>query len=148
MQTILVAIDSVEGTAATSPVIQTTVRLAKAFSSKVWLVHVVPRPGATPFTVSREVLRDEAAGELHNEHKHLQRLAQILRERGIDAAALLVEGPTVKTLLTEANRLGADLLVVGRHKHSALYRALLDHTEERLLNESSQPILFVPAPPA
>ena len=148
MKTILVAIENIEGTDLASPVIVQTMQLAIRFSSKVWLVHVVPRLGTTPFTVPREVLRNQAATELHHEHKLLQRLTGTMREQGVDAAALLVEGSTVKTILEEAERRDAELLVVGSHSHGLLYRALLDGTEERLLNQSTRPILFVPEPAA
>ena len=144
MKHILVAIDDIEGTGPTSPLIQQSVTLARAFSSKVWLVHVVPQPGLTPFTVPRELLRGQAASELHHEHKAIQQLARHLRDSGLDATALLVEGMTVKTILKEADRLDADLIVVKSHRHSLLYRALLDGAGERLLNESSRPVLFVP----
>jgi nucleotide-binding universal stress UspA family protein len=148
MKTILVAIENIEDTTQASLVIERTMELAHSFSSKVWLLHVVPHLGTTPFTVPREVLRDEAASELHHEHKRMQHLAGILRDRDIDATALLVEGVTVKTILEEADRLDADLIVVGSHSHGLLYRALLDGAGERLLNESTRPILFVPEPPA
>ena len=147
MKTILVAIENIDGTSLASPVIEHTMELAHSFSSKVWLVHVVPRLGTTPFTVPREMLRDQAATELHHEHKFMQHLTGALRDRGINATALLVEGVTVKTILKEADRLDADLIVVGSHSHGLLYRALLDGTGERLLNESTRPILFVPEPP-
>lgn len=144
MKHILVAIDDIENTTPASPLIQQSVTLARAFSSKVWLVHVVPQPGLTPFTVPRELLRGQAASELHHEHKAIQQLTRFLRDRGLDAKALLVEGMTVKTILKEADRLDADLIVVKSHRHSLLYRALLDGAGERLLNESSRPVLFVP----
>lgn len=144
MKHILVAIDDIENTTPASPLIQQSVTLARAFSSKVWLVHVVPQPGLAPFTVPRELLRGQAASELHHEHKAIQRLTRHLRDSGLDATALLVEGMTVKTILKEADRLDADLIVVKSHRHSLLYRALLDGAGERLLNESSRPVLFVP----
>ena len=144
MKHILVAIDDIENTTPESPLIQQSVTLARAFSSKVWLVHVVPQPGLTPFTVPRELLRGQAASELHHEHKAIQQLTRHLRDSGLDAKALLVEGMTVKTILKEADRLDADLIVVKSHRHSLLYRALLDGAGERLLNESSRPVLFVP----
>ena len=144
MKNILVAIDDVEATTATSALIQRVEALARAFSSKLWLLHVVPRPGMTPFTVPSEVLRGQAAAELHHEHKRVQRLSQHLRESGIDTTALLVEGATVKTILREADRLEADLIVVTSHRHSLLYRTLLDGAGERLLNESARPVMFVP----
>jgi hypothetical protein len=40
--------------------------------------------------------------ELRHKHKVMQRLTAALRERGIDATALLVEGVTVKTIIEEA----------------------------------------------
>jgi nucleotide-binding universal stress UspA family protein len=94
------------------------------------------------------MLRNQAATELHHEHKYLQHLTGVLRDRGINATALLVEGTTVKTILEEADRLAADLIIVGSHSHGLLYRALLDGTGERLLNETTRAILFVPEPPA
>lgn len=144
MKNILLAIDNIEGSTPSSPVIERTVELAAAFSSKVWLVHVVPQPGLTPFNVPREMLREQAAGELCHEHKHIHRLADRLRERDIDATALLIEGATVHTLLAEAERLNVDLIVAGFHGHGVLYRTLLDGTGEQLLRKSSYPIMFVP----
>ena len=144
MKRILVAIDDTEGTGPASPLIQRSVALARAFSSKVWLLHVVPQPGPTPFTVPRELLRSQAASELRHERRSAQQLAHYLRDSGIDASALLVEGTTVKTILREADRLDADLIVVTSHRHGLLYRALLDGAGERLLNKSSRPVMFVP----
>jgi nucleotide-binding universal stress UspA family protein len=94
--------------------------------------------------VPREVLRGQVATELCQEHKSMQRLAEHLRAKDIDTTALLVEGSTVKMILGEAQRLDVELIVVGSHGHNRLYRALLGDTGERLLNESSRPILFVP----
>jgi len=147
MRHILVAIDNIEGTTAASPLIQQSLALARAFRSKIWLLHVVPQPGVTPFTVARELLRGQAASELSHEHRALHALTGYLRDSGVEATALLVEGPTVKTLLNEAERLDADLVVVNSHRHTLLYRALLDGAGERLLNESPRPVLFVPEDP-
>ena len=96
VKNILVAIDVCEDISITSPIMEQVLELASAFSSKVWIIHVVPdmrRP--VPFNVDSEVLRREAATELCNEHDYLQRLAQCLRDRDVDATALLVEGPTI-----------------------------------------------------
>jgi nucleotide-binding universal stress UspA family protein len=124
-----------------------TLELAGAFASKVWLIHIAPasdRPA--PFNVDEERLRREVAEELCNERGHLQRLAQGLRDRQIDARALLVEGPTIRTLLKEAQRLEIDLIILGCHRHGALYGVLLEFTEEGLLSMCPCPIMFVPLP--
>lgn len=123
---------------------KSVLELASAFSSKVWLVHVVPHSAEIPFNIDRKRFRDEAATELHHEHEFLQRLAQCVRDRGVDATALLKEGATFCALLEESRRLGVDLIVSGCHKHSLLYGALLDSPQEVLASACPCPALFVP----
>lgn len=123
-----------------------TIELAHAFSSNVWILHVAPKSHKTPFNVDNKALRREVASELHKEHEFLQYLAKCLRDRDVEATALLVEGATIKTILHESDRLNIDLIVLGCHKHVGLYGALMDGTEEGLLSKCSHPILFVPTP--
>jgi len=123
-----------------------TLELASAFSSKVWILHVVPHPRQPPFNVDTDTMRREVAAELRHEHEFLQHLATCLRDRDVDAAALLVEGATIKTILQESERLTIDLIIVGCHKHGLLYGALVDMTEEGLLSSCSRPLMFVPEP--
>ena len=147
MKRLLVAVDNCEATTMASPLMERTLELAGAFSSKVWILHVAPSSHQpAPFNVDSRALRHGAADELCNEHEFLQGLAQCLRDRGIDARALLIEGPTIRTLLKEAQRQEIDLIVLGCHKHGALYGALLEFTEEGLLSKCPCPIMFVPVP--
>lgn len=144
MKKILVAIDSCETTTAASPIMEKSTEIAQAFSSKVWLVHVVPPSREAPYNVDAQVSRNEAAAELHHEHEYLQYLAKCLQDRDIDASALLVQGSITGSLLKESERLGIDLVIVGCHKHGKLYGALMDATEEGLLSKCSKPIMFIP----
>jgi len=123
-----------------------TLELASAFSSKVWILHIVPHSRQPPFNVDSTMLRKEIAAELHHEHEFLQQLAKCLRDRDIDASALLLEGATIKTILKESGRLNIDLIVLGCHKHGLLFGALLDPTEEGLLSRCTRPLMFVPVP--
>ena len=145
MKNILVAIDSCESTTTASPIVERTIELANAFSSKVWVIHIAPytrRP--IPFNVDSDVIRREVAAELRNQHDYLQRLAQCLRDRDIDAKALLVEGATIRTILQESERLDIDLIVLGCHRHRLLSGVLMEFTEEGLLSKCPRPIMFVP----
>ena len=146
VKNILVAIESCETITIASPLIKRTLELASAFSSKVWVLHVVPYSRDAPFNVDTTTLRKEVATELRHEHEFLQHLAQCLRDRDIDATALLVEGPIIKTILKESDRLDIDLIILGCHSHGLLYGALTDPTEEGLLSKCLRPIMFVPAP--
>jgi len=146
VKNILVAIDSCETITIASPIMERVLELASAFSSKVWILHVVPHSRQPPFNVDNKTMRREVAAELRHEHEFLQHLAQCLRERDVDAAALLVEGATVRTILKESERLDIDLLVLGCRKHGLLYGALVDVTEEGLLSNCTRPIMFIPVP--
>lgn len=77
------------------------------------------KPGA------HETLRDDRAKEFRLEHQQVHALAEKMRASGIRVDhALTVQGPTLEKLLKEASRLGTDLLVLGSHRHGALYRLL------------------------
>ena len=144
MKNILVAIESCETTTIASPIVERTLELARAFSSKVWILHIVPHTREAPFNVDSKTMRSEMAAELRHQHEFLQYLAQCLRDRGADATALLVEGATIKTLLEESERLDIDLIILGCHRHGMLYGALMDVTEEGMLSRCARPIMFVP----
>ena len=144
VKNILVAIDSCETITVASPIMKRTLELAGAFSSKVWILHIVPHLRQAPFNVDSKTLRREVAAELRHEHEFLQHLAKCLRDRDVDAKALLVEGATIKTILKESERLDIDLIVVGCHKHGLLYGSLMEVTEEGLLSKCARPIMFVP----
>jgi len=146
VKNLLVAIDSCESTTITSPIMERTLELANAFSSKVWVLHVVPHTHQEPFNVDSKTLRREIATELHHERDFLQHLAQCLRDRDVDAKALLLEGPIIKTILRESEKLDIDLVILGCHGHSRLYGALTDLTDEGLLSKCARPIMFVPLP--
>ena len=146
MKNILVAIDNFESTTTKSPLIEKTIELANAFSSKVWMLHVVPQSGQSPYNVDNKIFRREVAHELHDEHEYLQQFAKCLRERNIESKSLLVEGETIQTILYESDRLNVDLIILGCHKHSELFAALMNNTDEGLLSKCTHPVMFVPTP--
>ena len=144
MKNILVVVDCCDTTTIVSPIMERSLELATAFSSKVWILHVVPHSHQAPYNIDSNTLRREVADEFRHEHEFLQRLAQCLRSRDVDAIALLVEGPIIKTILKESERLNIDLIVIGCQRHSLLYGALMDVTKEGLLSKCSFPGMFVP----
>jgi nucleotide-binding universal stress UspA family protein len=145
MKNILVLIDFSE---ITGVVIEHAAGLARAFAGKIWLLHVaVPCTEAIPFNVDHGLARKELAKEFHSEHRRLQALAERLRADGVATTALLVQGNIVKTIVTEAQRLKADLIVLGLHGHGRLYQTLPDGTSRGLLRRASCPIYVLPPRP-
>ena len=144
VKNILMTIKDFETTTIASPIVEKTLELASRCSSKVHLIHVVPPSRQPPYNVDSEMFRREVATERRREHDCLQHLAKCMQEMSVDATALLVHGSIISTILHESERLAADLVVLGRHKHGPLYRALMDDTDKGLLANCSCPMLFVP----
>ena len=108
------------------------------------MLHVFPQSGQSPYNVDKKIFRREVAHELCDEHEYLQQFTRCLRERNIESSSLLVEGETIKTILCESDRLNVDLIILGCHKHSELFAALMNNTDEGLLSQCSHPVMFVP----
>lgn len=143
MRSILVPIDFSE---VTERVVERAAALATAFSSKLCLLHVAaPDPAFVGWEPGPDIVRHERATGLRDEHRRIQEMAESLRSAGIDAQALLIQGPTIETILDRATKLDADVIVVGSHGHGALYRALLGSVSEGILRRSACPVLIVPA---
>lgn len=149
---LLVGVDLSE---ATDKVVKKAEDLAKVLSARVWLIHVTkPEPadlystGQEPDFVGNEVdpqlIRDSMAKRFHSEHRQIQEIADRLRKAGLDTTALLVQGATVETMLEEASKLGIDMIIVGSHGRSAMYKLLVGSVSEGIIHNSECPILVVP----
>jgi len=144
MQKILAALDF---SGVSDMVVEAARSLAEAFSAELTLVHVAaPDPSFVGYDAGPESVRESRARELRGEHRDIQRTAEALRESGLDAKALLIQGPTVEKILEEAQRLGADAIVIGSHGHGALYRALLGSVSEGVVRGARCPVHVVPDP--
>jgi len=119
--------------------------LALKFNSKVWVVHVAdPDPDFVGYEPGPQYIRDFRADELKEEHRQLQKISDMFLDKEIDSVALLIQGSTVETVLKEAEKLNADLLIVGNHKHSFLHNLLSESVSLELLKNGNIPLLTIP----
>jgi nucleotide-binding universal stress UspA family protein len=89
-------------------------------------------------------VRDERARELRAEHVLLQKQKDWLTTFGVESEALLIQGPVAETILTEAEKLHADLLVLGRHKHSTLHEWVIGSVGKEVIRRAEVPVVVVP----
>jgi nucleotide-binding universal stress UspA family protein len=115
------------------------------WKAKLWLVHVTaPDPDFVGFRTGPTYVREHRADVLRQEHADLQHMAQELKDQGLDAEALLIQGPTTETLLAEIDKLDIDLVVMGSHGRGGLYKAFVGSVSEQVLHMSEVPVLIVP----
>jgi nucleotide-binding universal stress UspA family protein len=79
------------------------------------------------------------------DHRSLDQLAEDVLQRRCECEPLLVRGYVVEKILSEAKRLGADMIVMGAHGHGRLHDMLVGSTTEGVLHKSPVPVLIVPA---
>ena len=119
--------------------------LALQFDAKIWVVHVAdPDPDFVGYGPGPQYIRDFKADELRDEHKKLQNISNMFLDKKIESAALLIQGSTVETVLLEAKKLRADLLIVGNHKHSFLHNLLSGSVSQEILKNVNIPLLTIP----
>jgi nucleotide-binding universal stress UspA family protein len=144
MKNILVPIDLSN---VTDSLLDKARQLAGPLGAKLWIVHVAaPDPDFVGFKVGPSYVREHRAEILRQEHQDIQAMAETLTRAGLQAEALLVQGPTVETLMEVAGNVGADLIIMGSHGKGALYRAFVGSVSEQVLRESKVPVMIVPSP--
>lgn len=71
-------------------------------------------------------------------------MAETCRRQGIEATALLVQGPTAQMLLEEAAKLECDMIVIGSHGSGVIKQLLGGSVSQAVLTKSDRPVLVVP----
>lgn len=121
------------------------IHLAKAFTARLWLLHVArPDPEFVGYEIGPQYIRDDRAEELRKEHRLIQQHTKNLKDMGIDAAGLLIQGATVEMILEESGKLNIDLICMGHHDHSFLYKAFMGSVSSQIIRKSGIPVLVVP----
>ena len=130
----------------TEQVLDALARIAATFPAEIKLVNVAPPdPDFVGYEAGPKAVRGQVAVEHHARHQQLQQLADRLRAKGVDTTALQLQGATVATLIAEAERLQAELIVLGSHGHGAVYNMLVGSVAEGIVRASTVPGLLVPA---
>lgn len=140
---VIVAVDFSE---VTRRILEVVRDLSEGRAMRLYLLHIAaPDPTFVGWEAGPEVVRQQVATGLRREHRDVDALATELRDVGRDATALCVQGPTIDTILGQAEQLHADLIVVGSHGHGATYDLLVGSVSSGVIRKSKVPVLVVPA---
>lgn len=122
------------------------IMLAKKLGAKLHLTHVYPLPMFAapdgglmlPANVLSEV-SDSAARALH-------KAADECRAKGVDPETHLGDGAPQAEILRIAERISADLIVMGTHGRSGFAHLLLGSVAEKVVRSSPIPVLTTRMP--
>lgn len=121
--------------------------IAEKFESKLYLIHIAaPEPDFVPYTtgIGPNNERERRADELKKERRLIQEYAESLHEKGFDARGIMVQGPTIETIMSEVEKLDIDLIITGNNNHGLFYKIFMESVSDQIVKESKTPVLLVP----
>jgi nucleotide-binding universal stress UspA family protein len=130
----------------TEPTLRAVEQIAAAApEARIWLLHVAePDPSFVGYDAGPAVVRDQVAAEYREEHRQLQACAEGLRGGGAEVTALLIQGAIADTILTEAERLDVQLIVMGSHGYGTIADLIAGGVCKAVLRKASCPVLVIP----
>ena len=123
------------------------IRFAKLMGAAIDLVHVYPLltaslassvPGVFPVPPPGPDVLDEIK-------RRLDEVSLTVREAGLECRTANPEGSPADEVIAYADRVGAELIVVGTHGRTGLRRVLVGSVAERVLRKTHRPVLVVPS---
>lgn len=151
MKKILVPIDFSD---VTKLVIENAKLFAKALNAELKVIHVltptVPRVqeavgGVIVAPMNYEVLRDDLAAELRNEHKKMLEIKKNLSTEKIRVTSFLLEGNISQVIFSQIEEYDPDIIVMGSHGHGYMMKALLGSIAMSVLKHVKCPVIIVPS---
>ena len=140
---ILVSIDFSD---VTDLVLDEAARLGKALQSPICLIHAVVSRIAPDFDElgirCGYVTMQEPAEELQEQ---LDKLRDKLAAPGLAVSTVLLHGRSVDVIVEEAERLRAELVVLGSHGRRALHHLLAGSVCQGVLRRVACPVVIVPS---
>jgi nucleotide-binding universal stress UspA family protein len=154
-QTILVATDL---TPNSEHAFKHAVVLARCSDARIYLLHVVPEVDASVRSYVSTIMgqgsldkfesrhEEEARKEIRQELENFTREELANHEKDLEriAGVDVLHGHPVAGILKEADRIGADLIVLGAHGKGAVDYTFLGSVAEKLLRKARIPVLVVP----
>lgn len=144
-QTILVATDFSE---AAEAAVEHAADLAKHFDAKLVLVHAynVEIPIASPAMAGGYVLPEGFFESISKQaSSQTEDAAKALSDKGIDAIGVALDRPASQAITEEAERRGADLIVMGTRGLTGLKHVALGSVADRVVRTAPCPVLTVPS---
>ncbi len=123
------------------PALAAAAGVANAAGAELHLVHAYEVPRTIGVADGFAVALREGSDEYHDQALGALRAAAAREPDAAGAACHVLEGSPGASVLQVAERVGADLVVVGATRASRLRRTFLGSTAQRVLRQSEVPVL-------
>ena len=137
----------VDGSAVSDRGLKEALRLAREAGARVRLLHVVAEYVAYANAEAAVDIGPILEGLREGGRKTLQRIERRARVPGVRVETTLAENPggrVADTIVDEAKRWRADLIVMGTHGRRGVKRMLLGSDAELVMRHTPVPVMLVP----
>lgn len=142
MKTLLVSVDF---SAATRPVVDAAVELAKATDAQVILHHSLQPPiVTTEYGIGIEMMQETLQIAEKGARHQLEHIEDELTALGLTVSSVLTEGAASPHIVDLARKRKADVIILGSHGHTALYELIVGSTTNAVLRKAPCPVMIVP----
>jgi nucleotide-binding universal stress UspA family protein len=142
MNTVLAAVDFSPATVA---VASAAIALARPVHARVVFLHVTPPPALV-----RDILpvvdsvEQRARALAKAAEQNLSELQQLYHHSDSPLENFVCSGPAAATIVEQAQRLGAQYIVLGSHGQTAAREILVGSTASNVIKHASCPVLVIP----
>ena len=120
-------------------IVDHVVELAKICKAQVLLIHVAD--GWAARNISQLNLRESE--EIRKDREYLERIADEIEKKGIEADALLASGDPATEIAQAAEREGCDLIAMSTHGHKFIGDMIHGSVSHTVRHSSHIPVLLV-----
>ena len=139
-----------DGSALAEKILPVVKDIAKCFAGTVVLFQAIDEP--TTYITSSLPSSDQGASEvLENKVKddeyralgYLEKVAKPLRDEGLDMECATLMGEASKAILQYASENSVKLIAIATHGHGGLKRMFFGSVADKVLRQSSVPVLVI-----
>ncbi len=132
--------------------------LAQKYGAKIQILHAIEPLSRFGQSLVELHISHEQSEEIHRQAQRtlradiVERLEKFRRDHAEDfcngtdhvSGIEILDGQPAQVIASRAKSLGADLIIMGCHHHSALGRALLGSTAHKVMHQCQIPVMLVP----
>ena len=139
-----------DGSKLAEKIIPVMTDIAKCFAGTVVLFQAIEQPTTymSPSLPSgdsdaTDILYSKSQDEEHRALGYLEKIARPLREEGLDIECATHMGDPSKAILEYAKENSVKLIAIATHGHGGLKRIFFGSVADKVLRESSVPVLVI-----